>query len=255
MKNLDMRMRFQDKNSKQELNYKNKENSDSKGQSDKVFFSPNLHPKIKKKKNFSKFLKISAIFFLALFITAAGYFTYRLSQKDLYGWRLNFSLNKVETSDYKGISPTIAFKYPRIFEIDLDQNKKYGENYVVGIKLKTDNRTGCDIRRSGPQLDFSRSNQELEEETTGPIKSKTTDFKLLESGKKNIGDHQAYFISFSFMDPIGARVRLDQFFLSGEENFMLICGTGEYQYAFFQKDFRTFYDSINFNDKSIETGK
>jgi len=196
---------------------------------------------------FLKSLKIMGVAFVVVAILISGYFAYRLSQKDLFGWRLNFNLNKVETNDYNGFAPTIAFKYPKIFELDLDKDKKYGSAYVAGIKLATDDRTGCDIRLGGPQLDLSKSNQELADGITGPIKSKASDFQLLENSKTSIGGRQSFKVSFSFLDPIGARVRLDQIFLPEKENYMIICGTGEYQYNFFKKDFQIFYDSINFN--------
>jgi len=199
-----------------------------------------------------KILKTSSIIAVALAVLIAGYFAYQLSQKDLFGWRLNFSLSKVETNDYQGIAPTIAFRYPKIFDLDLDKDKKYGSAYVAGIKLTTDDRTGCDIRRDGPQLDLSKSSQALTEEITGPIKAKASNFQLLESDKASVGGRTAFRISFSFLDPIGARVRLDQIFLPEKENYMIICGTGEYQYAFFKKDFQTFYDSINFEGKILD---
>ncbi|KKR21599.1 MAG: hypothetical protein UT50_C0006G0013 [Candidatus Moranbacteria bacterium GW2011_GWA2_39_41] len=203
----------------------------------------------------NKFLKITKtiiIVLVALAFLTAGYFAYRLSQKDLFGWRLNFSLNKVETNDYQSIAPTVAFKYPKFFELDLDKDKKYGAGYVVGMKLKTDDRTGCDIRRGGPQLDLSKSVSTITEEITGPIKTKASDFQLLESGKTSVGGRPAFQVFFSFLDPIGARVRLDQIFVPEKENYMIICGTGEYQYIFFRKDFQIFYDSISFDGKILD---
>jgi len=205
-----------------------------------------------KPNKFLRILKISALVFLGLAVVIAGYFAYRLSEKDLFGWRLNFSLNKVETNDYQGIAPTIAFKYPKIFEIDLDKDKKYGDSYVAGMKLKTDDRTGCDIRRNGPQLDLSKPEKELADTIATPIRDKASNFQLIEGKKTKIGGETALKIAFSFLDPIGARVRLDQIFIPKQgNNFMIICGTGEYQYDFFRKDFQTFYDSINFDGKIL----
>lgn len=192
-------------------------------------------------------LKWIALILILLAVAAAVFSAWRLSQRDFFGWRLNFSFDKVETSDYHGFAPSLAFQYPRIFEADIDPEKKYGKDYLVGIKLKTDERTGCDIRTSGPDLDFSKSADELAEKIVGPIREKATDFRLIEKKKTKIGGRDALKVSFSFRDPIGARVRLDQVFTSNEGvRYMIICGTGEYQYAFFEKDFRLFYDSLNF---------
>lgn len=206
--------------------------------------------KPKKFQKFLKILKISLIVLIGLAILLVGYFAYRLSQKDLFGWRLNFNLNKVETNTYNGFAPNIAFLYPKIFETDLDPDKKYGKGYVAGIKLKTDDRTGCDIRTNGPRLDFSQSEQALTDAIVNPIKERASNFQLVEKSKLNIGGQKSFKVSFSFLDPIGARIRLDQIFTENQgTHFMIICGTGEYQYAFFRKDFQTFYDSINFSGK------
>jgi hypothetical protein len=118
--------------------------------------------------------------------------------------------------------------------------------------LTTDDRTGCDIRRGGPQLDLSKSNQEITNAIIGPIKDKASGFQLLENKAVSIGGRKAFQVSFSFLDPIGARVRLDQIFIPEKENYMIICGTGEYQYTFFKKDFQTFYDSINFDGQILD---
>ncbi len=193
-----------------------------------------------------KILKRSVIVLIVLAVLIVGYFAYLLSQKDLFGWRLNFNLSKVETGTYTSFAPNIAFLYPKIFEIDSDR-ERYGKGYLVGIKLKTDDRTGCDVRLGGPELDFSKNVDSLTDEIIAPVKSKASDFKLIENKKTKIGGRDALRISFSFLDPIGARIRLDQAFIKDKNTrYFIICGTGEYQYTFFQKDFNVFYDSINF---------
>lgn len=208
--------------------------------------------KPKKFQKLLKILKISALVLLVLIVLIAGYFAYCLSQKDLFGWRFNITLNKVKTKQYSSFAPTIAFLYPETFELDLDpEKKKYGKSYLVGMKLKTDDRTGCDIRLGGPELDFSKSTDELAQAIAGPIQEKASDFRLIKKEKTAIGGQEAFKISFSFLDPIGARIRLDQTFTKGKdgERYMMICGAGEYQFSFFQKDFSIFYDSINFDGK------
>lgn len=207
-----------------------------------------------KLKKFLKILKIIGIVLIALAVLTAGYFAYRLSQKDLFGWRLNFSLSKVKTKDYSSFAPTIAFKYPEIFEMDLDLDEKYGKTYLAGIKLKTDDRTGCDLRTGGPELDFSKSADALSQEIVGPIEEKASGLKVLEKNKISLGGQDAFKVSFSFLDPIGARIRLDQLFTKGKDGtrYMIICGAGEYQFNFFEKDFEVFYDSINFEGKILK---
>lgn len=206
-------------------------------------------PKPKKFQKLLKILKISALVLLVLVVLIAGYFTYLISQKDLFGWRFNFNFNKVETGTYTSFAPNIAFLYPKIFEIDSNR-ERYGKGYLVGIKLKTDDRTGCDIRLGGPELDFGKKVEDLTNEVVAPVKEKASDFRLLENKKTKLGGRDALRVSFSFLDPIGARVRLDQAFVKDKDvSYFIICGTGEYQYNFFQKDFNVFYDSINFEGK------
>ena len=204
-----------------------------------------------------KATKWMSVGILVAALAIGGYLTYRLSQKDLFGWRLNFNLSKVETSVYTGLAPNISFLYPRTFEVDLNR-ERYGKGYIAGIKLKTDDRTGCDIRIGGPELDYSKSAEELAGEVVAPIRDKASGFELLSQSKTTVGGRDALRVSFSFLDPIGARVRLDQVFVADEGvRYYMICGTGEYQYAFFRKDFDLFYDSIDFSDnaRDFETGK
>lgn len=221
---------------------------EDKNQSEKP---KNLWKKIK------KFFLVSISILIILAVAILIYFAYRLSKEDLFGWRLNFSLNKIGTRDYVGFAPTIAFLYPDTFEIDLDPDNKFGKAYLAGMKLKTDDRTGCDIRTNGPELDFSKSADELAREIVGPIQEKASDMKVLEKDKTTIGGQKAFKVSFSFLDPIGARIRLDQLFTKGKDGtrFMIICGAGEYQFSFFQKDFNIFYDSINFEGKITDFDK
>lgn len=207
-----------------------------------------------KPNKFLKVLKIIALIIIILAVSAIAFAAYRLSQQDLFGWRLNFTLNKVKTKDYSSFGPTIAFRYPEIFEIDLDPDNKFGKTYLAGIKLKTDDRTGCDLRTGGPELDFSESVDELADDIVGPISEKASGLKVVEKKKISLGGQDAFKVSFSFLDPIGARIQLDQLFTKGKDGtrYMIICGAGEYQFSFFEKDFKVFYDSINFEGKLLK---
>jgi len=199
-------------------------------------------------------LKWLSVFLILILLASASFAAYRLSREDLFGWRLNFQLNKVKSKEYSSFAPTIAFRYPEIFEIDLDPDNKFGKTYLAGIKLKTDDRTGCDLRTGGPELDFSASADELAQAIIGPIGEKASGLKVLEKKKTAIGGQDGFKVSFSFLDPIGARIRLDQLFTKGPDGqrYMIICGAGEYQYSFFQKDFQIFYDSINFKGELLK---
>lgn len=199
-------------------------------------------------------LKWIGIGLVIIFVFCAVFAAYRLSQADFFGWRLNFMLDKVKTKEYNSFAPTVAFRYPEIFELDLDADDKYGRAYIAGIKLRTDDRTGCDLRRGGPELDFSKSSDELSQEVVAPISEKASGLEVLEKDKLSLGGQGAFKVSFSFLDPIGARIRLDQLFTKSKDGtrYMIICGAGEYQFSFFEKDFQVFYDSINFEGKLLK---
>jgi len=185
--------------------------------------------------------------FVVIFAIAIFFIVRELMTNDFLGWRLNLSLRKVETSDYQSFAPKIAFKYPKNFEIDSDPENRYGDSYLAGIKLRTDNRTGCDIRTNGTELDFSKTEDKLINNTISQIKDKASDFRLIQKQKISIGGRPAFKVSFSFLDPIGARVRLDQIFVKNDgTNYLIICGAGEYQFDFFEKDFGVVYKSVVF---------
>jgi hypothetical protein len=188
-----------------------------------------------------------SILFSILILLVVG-FLYYFSQNDIYNWRLNLQLQQVETKEYKGLAPNIAFEYSTIFEIDGDANGKYGQAYIAGIKLKTDNRTGCDIRINGPQLDFIKTENELAQEVTAEISKQAKNFKVISKEKMFIDGNEAFKITFSFKDPLGSRIMLEQVFVSNNKlNYFIICGTGEQQYDFFRKDFKSFFNSITFD--------
>lgn len=198
-------------------------------------------------------IKSLIIIFSVIILLVAGVSAYSLLESNLFGWTATLNLRRFETNDFKSLAPKLTFKYSNIFDIDIDRDKKYGEGYLVGLKLKTDSRTGCDVRTNGPEINFGMSDTEISNSVIGPIQAKASDFKLLSQQRSKIAERDAFMVSFSFLDPIGARVRLDQLFTSNPDgqNFMIICGTGEYQFPFFEKDFRIFYDSIGFKAEVI----
>ncbi len=194
-------------------------------------------------KNFNKVIAI-----ILIITVLTGSIFYYFSQYDVFGWRFDFQIKKIETKNYKGLAPNIAFKYPVIFEIDSDNDSKYGSEYVVGIKLKTDSRTGCDIRINGPVLDYSKSVNELADTVTKEISKNAKDFRMVQKEKITVDGQDAFRVVFSFLDPIGVRVQLEQVFVvNNDVNYFIICGTGESQYDFFRKDFGAFFNSIDFD--------
>lgn len=197
---------------------------------------------------FMKIQSIKKYFIVGIAIILWMGTAYVFTKRDFFGMRLNLDVRHIETANYASFAPNIAFKYPTIFEIDNDEQNKYGNGYVVGIKLKTDMRTGCDVRIDGPKMDFSQDTEKLTQLVTKEISQNAKDFTIIEKKKVKIDGRDGFKVAFSFLDPIGARVQLEQIFVRDHDvDYFIICGTGEYQYDFFKKDFDVFFDSIDFD--------
>lgn len=194
------------------------------------------------KKDLKKLQKISVVvFYLAIILGIILYFS-----NSLFGWRMNFFLDKVHYKNYSHIGPDFSFEYPDYFQIDSGEGKNYGTGYLTGIKLNSDSRTGCDIRLNAAGLNFQKSDEEITKALTGELSKSAKDFRLISSKRFKIDGENAFSLEFSFTDPINSRVHLNQIITGHNNNFyMIICGTGEYQYRFFERDFQSFLDSFN----------
>jgi hypothetical protein len=167
---------------------------------------------------------------------------------EILGWRLDAKLTKVNYREYNHVAPDFSFRYPDYFQTDDDSQHKYGDNYAAGFKLKSDQRTGCDVRTASAGINFKKSDQEIQAALVKELSQNAKDFKLLSSERMKIGGEDAYLVSFSFTDPIGSTARLSQIMTShAGENYLLICGTGDYQYQFFSRDFDNFLRSFSWN--------
>jgi hypothetical protein len=193
------------------------------------------------KKDLKKLQKIAAVvFYLVIILGIISYFS-----NGLFGWKTKIFIDKVNYKEYSHIGPDFSFEYPDYFQIDDGEGKKYGNNYLTGMKLVSDSRTGCDVRLNAVGLNFQKSDEEITKALAGEISKSAQDFQLISSKRFKIDNENAFSLEFSFKDPINSRVHLNQVLTIHENNFyMIICGTGEYQYKFFEKDFQSFLNSI-----------
>lgn len=161
------------------------------------------------------------------------------------GFRLNMGISKVNYSSYSHIGPDFSFKFPNTFVADNDEQKKYGDSYLGGFRLKGDQRTGCDVRLNPVGINFKKTDKEIHDAVIGDLAGHIKDFKEISTSRRMIGGENAYIVSFSFTDPLGNTVRVSQAITShAGNNYVFVCGTGEYQYNFFAEDFNDFFKSF-----------
>lgn len=171
---------------------------------------------------------------LAFFVLAKG-----------FGLRFDFFVQKVSYQKYDHLGPDFSYQYPNYYETDNNDNNKFGADYISGFRLSTDQRTGCDIRSSAAGINFKKSDAEIKSALEQELSKSAKGFRLLNASRIKIGGEPAFQVEFSFTDPLGGTVRLSQNLVTHDgQSFLLICGTGDYQYKFFQKDFEHFLQSF-----------
>lgn len=195
--------------------------------------------------DWQKDLKKLQTLFMWFFYAAVVFAMVFLSFGKSLGWKMDFFVDKVNYKNYNHIAPDLTFEYPTYFAIDNGEGKNYGETYLAGLKLSTDPRTGCDVRLSAAGLNFQKSDTEIAKALVSEISKTAKDFKLISARRIKIDGENAFSLEFSFTDPINSRVRLNQIVTGhGGQYYMIICGTGDYQYKYFESDFQNFLDSF-----------
>lgn len=194
---------------------------------------------------------IKKIFFILLILAVASGVVKGImlwSNNNVTGIRMNFGVSRVQYENYSHIGPDFSFKFPSTFVADNDEEKKYGDSYLGGFRLKGDQRTGCDVRSNPVGINFQKSDQEIRNAIVSDLSAHIKDFKEVSSLRTKIGGENAYKIEFSFTDPLGNRTRVAQAITSRDgNNYVFVCGTGEYQYDFFSADFNDFFKSFRWN--------
>lgn len=190
----------------------------------------------KKKKFLEKilFLLIAVLIFLAFLVVA-----------NRSGWRFVWSLQKINYLTYDHIGPDFNFRYPDYYHFDSDSEKRFGQDYIAGFKLRTDQRTGCDIRYNPFGLNFQKSDEEIQKAIEDDLAKTAKEFTLIKGQRMKLDGDDAFLTDFSFLDPTGNTVRLAQVLTThAGADYLMVCGTGEYQYKFFQRDFSDFFENF-----------
>jgi len=196
---------------------------------------------LKELKFSKKYLVIVAVVIALLLVTVI------LRKSDL---RLDMSLRKINYQAYNHVGPDFSFRYPDYYVFDGDEQQKYGASYIGGFRLKSDARTGCDMRQSESRINFKKSDQEIREALQKDFEKSVKNFNLIKTERIKLGGEDAFVFEFSFTDPTGSTVHLAQIITGHEQTgYLLVCGTGDYQYKYVQKDFADFLNSFQWKSQ------
>ena len=201
------------------------------------------------KKDVNRILIGLIIVFSIWFVYACYHYLLSSDTKvfELGGQRIFFDWQKINYETYRNDDPekTFSFHFPQYYVLDKDPNKQYGSNYLAGFHLETDSRTGCEVRLNPIGINFSKTDEEIKNVLSRDIARTAKDFQLESYGRIKIQGSDGFMVTFSFLNPIGQRVRLTQVLASSKNaNYLLVCGTGDYQYKYFRHDFDNFFDTF-----------
>lgn len=167
----------------------------------------------------------------------------------LFGYTLVLRYDYEQVETYTHDSPALSFDYnTQVMEIDMDEENKYGDNYIVGLKVIDDPRTGCDVRLVEQQLDLDRPVEEVARELSDELGSGSADFASSNAEYTMFGDKKAIEMQISFVGPLGDAAALRQVFIpEGEKTYTLICGGNKSLMKFYQEEYDRFFNSFTFN--------
>lgn len=162
-----------------------------------------------------------------------------------FGIHFQSPVQFVSYQKYFHTNPDFGFSYPKGYVFDGDENKKYGGGYLAGFYLDSDQRTGCDIRISEVGINFSKTDQEINDAISKDLSDNVRGFSNYRGKRIKIDGKDAMQIDFSLTDPLSNTLHITQIMVSnGNENYLIACGSGQAQYKFFQKDFQDFISSF-----------
>lgn len=167
-----------------------------------------------------------------------------------------FSLKKSKTNElslYADPSGVFSFRYAPQFVIEKDSEdvlkKKYGNDYVVGLRHVDDPRIGCEVRKDSGAISLSLSEKDISQKLVTQYSKDTMGFSLVRSGKVSLQKNiPAFDFRFTFIDPLLATMLIHQVFVPrGTNMYLLTCGAGRAYSEKFESDFETFFSSFVFN--------
>jgi len=179
-----------------------------------------------------------AVLVVILAVLGGGYY-YLCSQ----GYIAGFPFSKPEYLDYQNESPRFSFSYPSKFVLDKDKENRFGETYLVGIKLASGARVGCDVRVISGQLSLEGELEEITKSLADQISQDAEGFEVLNSSLIELGGEKGIKLEVSFAGPSGETMRADQVFAAHKEKvYTLVCGAPKNTYDSFVEDFSYFLD-------------
>lgn len=201
------------------------------------------------------FLKIFLVFILGG-LAGAGIFYVVVSilrDAEPFGYRLNYSLKKIERSKYLDKIDNFSFVFSKDFEMDASTQsaQRYGKDYLVGFKDKNDPRIGCEVRKKSQKLDLSLSDEEIKKDVISQFGKASDKFKVNRAEKVTLEKGlPAFQFNFSFLDPLDSVAAINEVLIpKGNETYLLMCGAGKAYFDKFAPDFVLFFNSFRFEGK------
>ncbi len=180
-----------------------------------------------------------------LIFISIGY--YLITQAATFSWsmRLHSPIEIISRLHHSQENPTFSFSFSKHYTYDSDEQKKYGDDYLAGFHLQSDQRIGCDVRQSIVGVNFSKSDQEISDAISSDLSTHVKGFSKYQAKRIKIDGKPAILSNFLLTDPLGNTLHINQIMVSNaDKDYLIICGSGEAQYDFFQKDFQDFTDSF-----------
>lgn len=200
-------------------------------------------------------LKTFVIFILGG-LSCAGIFYVVVSilrDAEPFGYRLNYSLKKIERNKYLDKIDNFSFVFSKDFEMDASTQsaQRYGKDYLVGFKDKNDPRIGCEVRKRSQKLDLSLLDDEIRRDLVSQFGKDAAKFKVNRAEKVTLEKGlPAFQFNFSFIDPLAAVAAVNEVLIpKGNETYLLMCGAGRAYFDKFAPDFALFFNSFKFEGK------
>ena len=139
-----------------------------------------------------------------------------------------------------------SFSYSSKFKLDEDEARQFGESYLVGFKLPSDSRIGCEVRGVQGNLVLGEDLPAVAGKLADVLSAGTEGFTVLDSAFVNVGGGRGIKLAVSFRGPGGETLRSDQVFTSREDRvYTWTCGAPEGAYQSYADDFAYFFKNFS----------
>lgn len=193
--------------------------------------------------------KIGYVLLAILLVLILGWGIMRMVNAPSWGLRFHAPIERVKYQTHNDPAGKFSFVFPVRYTFDSDEQKKFGADYMAGFHLNADSRTGCDVRASEVGINFAKSDQEISEAIAKELSVNVKGLENFSGQRIKLNKRDAFAVNFSLIDPLGNKLRINQILISSpkQENYLLVCGSGEAQAEFFAQDFADFLRSFRLN--------